>query len=61
MSVKYKRKVEEGNRKQSLVKIPTDLEILVSILVMWNFKSSLVSQFIPRYFMETDVSINELL
>ena len=57
----YEWKVEEGNRKRSLLKIPTNVEILVSILVMWNLKSSLVSEFIPRYFVETDVSINELL
>ena len=35
MSVNYKkRRVEEGNRKRSLLKIPTDLEILVSIFAM---------------------------
>ena len=59
--MKYKkRRVEERNRKQSLLKIPADREILVSILLMWNFKSSLVSQFLPRYFVKTDVFINEL-
>ena len=51
MSVKYKsRRVDEGNRKRNLLKIPTDLEILVSILVMWNLKFSLVSKFYTEVF-----------
>ena len=53
--------MEEENRKRSLLKIPKDLKILVSILVKRNLKSSLMPKFIPKYFMETDVSINELL
>ena len=60
----YKHEIQEeesgGRKKQSLLKIPTDLEILASIFVMCTLKSSFASKLIPKYLEDVLVSIDVL-